>query len=89
MSESRPRGEAGEGHADHASDDAAMEAVARVLGFAGSVLDPACAAAFLVGRGEVFLGEGLAGAEQFEDRFAELHAGGPGLVDAGAGEHVG
>ena len=33
--------------------------------------------------------EGLAGAEQFEDGFGELRAGGPGFVDAGAGEHVG
>ena len=63
-------GKAGEGHAEHACDDAVMKAVAGVLGFAGSLLDPACAAAFLVGCGEVLFGEGLAGAQEFEDGFA-------------------
>ena len=82
-------GEPGERHADEAADESAMKSVARVLGFARAALDPACAAAFFIGRGQVFLREGLAGAQQLEHRFAQLHAGGPGLVHAGAGEHVG
>ena len=58
-------------------------------GLARSALHPACTAALFVGGREVFAREGLARAKQFEDRLAELDAGGPGLVDAGAGEHVG
>ncbi len=66
-----------------------MEAVARVLRFARSALDPACAASLFIGGGQILLREGLAGAQQLEHGFAQLHAGGPGLVHAGAGEHVG
>ncbi len=65
-----------------------MEAVARVLGLASATLHPACAAAIFVGGGEIFLREGLAGAQQFYDSVAELRARGPGLIDAGAGEHI-
>ena len=72
-----------------AFDDSAMETVAGVFGLARAALDPACAAASFVGRVEILRRERLAGAEQFDDGFAELHAGGPGFVHAGAGEHVG
>ena len=66
-----------------------MKAVAGVLGFTRAMLNPACAAAFLISGSEVFLGEGLAGAEQFHHCVGQLCAGGPGFVDAGAGKHVG
>ncbi len=89
LSESLPPREAGESHADHAFDEAFLEAIAGVLGLLRAALDPACAAARFIGGGEVFLREGLAGAQEFDDRFAQLHAGGPSLVDAGAGEHIG
>ena len=82
-------GEPGQGHADHAADDSAVKAVAGVFCFARAAFDPACAAACFVGGGEIFLRERLAGAQQFEDGLAELRAGGPGFVDARAGEHVG
>jgi hypothetical protein len=82
-------GETGERHADQPANKAAMKAVARVLGFARAALDPACAARVFIGRGQILLGERLAGAQQLEHGLAQLHARGPGLVHAGAGEHVG
>jgi len=80
--------QSGQRHADHAFDDAILEAIACVLGFLCAVLNPACAAAGFVGEGEIFLREGLARAEQFDDCLTQLRTRGPGLVHAGAGEHI-
>ena len=55
-----------------------------------SCFHPACAAAGHVGALQVLACvNGLPALQQFEHAFGQLHAGGPGLVHAGAGEHVG
>ena len=82
-------GESGERHAREAADESLVKTVAGVLRLARAAFDRAGAAALFVGFGEVLLGKRQAGAEDVEDGFGQLHAGGPGLVDAGAGEHVG
>ena len=82
-------GQPGQGHADHASDHSAVKTVARVFGFLRTALHPACEAAGLIRYGQIFMGKRLAGAQQFHYSLAQLHTRGPGLVNAGAGEHVG
>ena len=81
--------EPGQGDADESADGSLVEADAGVLRFARAVFHPACAAADAVGGVEIFGGEGLARAQQLDDGFSELHAGGPGLVHTGVGEEIG
>src|ERR1035437_9868615 len=82
-------GEARDGHPQQSGDHAAVEAVARLLGDFALLLHPTGAPPRHVGGVEVFLGERLARLQQFRHRFGELDAGGPGFVDAAAGQHVG
>ncbi len=66
-----------------------MEAVAGLFGDAAFGFDPAFAPAGYVGAFEVGAVQGFPVLEQLEDGFGQLRAGGPGLIDAGTGEHVG
>ena len=77
-----PVGQTSEGHADHAFDDSALESVAGVFCFARAARNPTQTAARFIGGGEIFLCEGFPGAEQFDNRVAELRTGGPCLIDA-------
>ena len=72
-----------------AGDDAVVETVAGLFGDAAFLFHPTGAAAGDVGLLQILPGERLPLLVQFEDGFGQLRAGGPGLVDAGAGEDVG
>ena len=81
-------GEAGDHHADHSGNDAALESVASALGDARVFVHPARAAALHVSSFEVFGGEGFLFPEKFEHSLGEHGAGGPGFIHAGVGEDV-
>ena len=65
------------------------KSVARVVGDLRLAIQPTTAAALDVCGFEIFTREWLAGLQQIRDAFGELHAGGPSLIDAGAGQNVG
>src|SRR6185369_2338725 len=78
----------GQRHADHAGDDATLETVARFLSHGSFLFHPTRPAAFHVSRFEVLFRKWLFGLEQFDHRIGELCAGGPGFIDARAGENI-
>ena len=89
-SESFPSRESGQRHADHARARARRWNPLRAFsGLLGLALQRACAASRNVGGVEVLLREGLVRAQQLHHCVGQLHAGGPRLVHAGVGEHIG
>jgi len=82
-------GQTSQRHADHSTQDALLEAIARLPGNAGLGLHPACAPPPHVGRLQILPGKRLPGLEQFEHALRQLHPADPGFVQARPGEHIG
>ncbi len=89
LSASRPPVKPCQRHAYHAANKPAMKSIARVLRFLRAALHPTRSTPRFVGCRQILLRKRPSRAQQLQHRLAQLHAGRPRLVHAGASQHIG
>ena len=82
-------GQTGQAHAGQALEETLLETVARPGGLPAFLVHPAVSPSLHIGPLQILPGEGSVFPQKLDHALGQLRSGGPGLVHARAGQHVG